>query len=265
MNFLTQVHPSPKHLCFLLLSSLFALAAQAATVRGTVTDALGAVLSRARVELTTNQEPIASVTADDEGKYEFHDVSAGRYQVCASAPSFELTSSMPFYVGEGAIANVDLLLAIGMVSQAVTVTATAMPTAQAQVGASITLISGDNYADKLDVQEGLRLVPGAQITQTGQRGGQSELFMRGGNSDANKVLIDGIPANDIGGAVDFGVLAATGIDQIEVLRGPNSALYGSDALAGVVSMTTPRGITPLPEITYSIDGGNLGTYRQEGT
>ena len=264
MKYLMRVHPCRKLLRFMLLSGLFALAAHAATVRGTVTDALGAVIPRARVELAANQESIASVTADDEGKYEFHDVSAGQYQVCASAPSFDLTSSKPFYVGEGAIANIDLLLAIGVVSQAVTVTATAMPTAQAQVGASISLIPGDDYAGKLDVQETLRLVPGAQITQTGQRGGQGELFMRGGNSDANKVLIDGVPANDIGGAVDFGVLAAAGIDQIEVLRGPNSALYGSDALAGVVNLTTSRGFTPLPQVTYSIDGGNFRTYRQEG-
>ncbi len=248
----------------LLLSSLLAMAADAATVRGTIADSLGAVIPNAQVEVIAHQKPIASATTDGVGRYEFHDVSAGRYQVRASAPSFDLTVSKPFYVGEGANANVDLLLAIGVVSQAVTVTATGRPTPEAQVGASITLLSGDDYADKLDLHEALRLVPGAQVTQTGQRGGLGELFVRGGNSDANKVLIDGIPANDIGGAVDFGVLATAGIDQIEVLRGPNSALYGSDALAGVASMTTPRGITPLPEVTYSIDGGNFGTYRQEG-
>ena len=250
--------------CWLVLPGLFALAAQAATVHGTVADSLGAVIPKARVELVADQKVMASVTADGEGRYEFRDLSAGRYQVQAGAPSFDLTVSKPFYVGEGANANVDLLLAIGVVSQAITVTATGTPTPQAQVGASITLLSSDEYADKLDVHEALRSVPGAQITQTGQHGGLAELFVRGGNSDANKVLIDGIPANDIGGAVDFGVLETAGIDQIEVLRGPNSALYGSDALAGVVSMNTPRGITPLPEITYSIDGGNFGTYRQEG-
>jgi len=250
--------------CLLLLSGEFALAAQAATVRGTITDSLGAIIPKARVELIINQKVIASTTADGAGRYEFRDVSASRYQVQASAPSFELTVSKQFYVGENANANIDLLLAVGVVSQAVTVTATGTPTPEAQVGASITLLSADDYADKLDVHEALRWVPGAQVTQTAQRGGLGELFVRGGNSDANKVLIDGIPANDIGGAVDFGVLAATGVSQIEVLRGPNSALYGSDALAGVVSMTTPHGITPLPEFTYSIDGGNFGTYRQEG-
>jgi len=266
MKYLKQEPPRKRFFCLLVLSSVLVVAAHAATVRGTVADSLGAVIPNARVELIliAHQRLVASAAADGVGRYEFHNVSAGRYQVQASAPSFDLTASKPFYVGEDANANVDMLLAIGVVSQAVTVTATGTPTPEAQVGASITLLSGDDYADKLDVHEALRLIPGAQVTQSGQRGGLGDLFVRGGNSDANKVLIDGIPANDIGGAVDFGVLATAGIDQIEVLRGPNSALYGSDALAGVASMTTPRGITPLPEVTYSIDGGNFGTYRQEG-
>jgi iron complex outermembrane receptor protein/vitamin B12 transporter len=264
MKSLRQNHPCGRFFCLLLLPSLFALTSHAATVRGTVADSLGAVIPKAQVELIAGRRVIGSAIADDEGKYEFHDVSAGRYRVRAKAPSFDVTASTPFYVGESANASVDLLLAIGVVSQAVTVTATGTPTPQGQVGASVTLLPADEFDGKLDVHEALRLVPGAQLTQTGARGGLGELFVRGGNSDANKVLIDGIPANDIGGAVDFGVLAAAGIDQIEVLRGPNSALYGSDALAGVVSMTTPHGTTPLPEITYSVDGGNFGTYRQEG-
>jgi vitamin B12 transporter len=264
MKHFTQNRACVEVFRLLLLCSGFALAARAATVRGTISDSLGAVIPEAQVELITNHKVVASMAADGEGRYEFHGFSAGRHQVRASAPSFDVTASKPFYVGKDATANIDLLLAIGVVSQAVTVTATGTPTPEAQVGASITLLSKDEYSDKLDVDEALRLVPGAQVTQTGQRGGLADLFVRGGNSDANKVLIDGIPANDIGGAVDFGVLAASGIDQVEVLRGPNSALYGSDALAGVVSLTTPHGVTPLPEVSYLIDGGNFGTYRQEG-
>jgi vitamin B12 transporter len=263
MIFLRHHPPRSTFFCLLLLSGLFPLAARAATVHGTVADSLGAVIPNARVELIANLKLVASATADGAGRFEFQGVSAGRYQVRASASSFDLTTSEPFYVGEGASANIDLLLAIGVVSQAVTVTATGMPTPQAQVGASVTLVSGDDYADRLDVDEVLPSVPGAQVTHSGGRGSLGELFVRGGNNDANKVLVDGIPANRIGGTVDFGVLATAGIDQIEVLRGPNSALYGSDALAGVVSITTPRGIASLPEVTYSIDGGNFESYRQE--
>jgi vitamin B12 transporter len=109
----------------------------------------------------------------------------------------------------------------------------------------------------------LRQIPGMQITETGQRGGTTGLSIRGANNKANKVLIDGVPVNDIGGAVEFANFATTGVQQIEVLREPNSALYGSDALAGVVSMTTARGATKLPLFTYAGDGGNFSTYHQD--
>ena len=73
-------------------------------------------------------------------------------------------------------------------------------------------------------------MPGVEVVQTGARGGTTSLFVRGGASNFNKVLIDGVPANDIGGAFDFSDLVATGVERIEVLRGSNSVRYGSDAL-----------------------------------
>jgi iron complex outermembrane receptor protein/vitamin B12 transporter len=127
------------------------------------------------------------------------------------------------------------------------------------------LTADDSYRYSTEVQNPLRLVPGLQVTQTGQAGGTTGLSIRGGNTDANKVLIDGIPVNDIGGAVDFSDLATVGVQKIEVLREPNSALYGSDALAGVVSLTTTRGTTKLPLFTYAGDGGNFSTFHQELT
>ena len=71
------------------------------------------------------------------------------------------------------------------------------------------------------------------------------------------------PLNDIGGAVNFANLATVGVSRIEVLRQPNSALYGSDALAGVVQFTSTRGSSPLPTLSYAVDGGNYGFFRQE--
>jgi iron complex outermembrane receptor protein/vitamin B12 transporter len=265
MTYFKQDHTRRHFFYLLLLLSSFTLLAGAATVSGTIADSLGAVIPNARVELMSGSTSIASATADGAGRYEFRNISAGRYEIRASAPSFDWTASKPFYVGEDANANVDLLLATGLIFQTITVTATGTPIPQAQVGASIALLSREGYADKLDVHEALRLVPGVQLTQTGRRGGLGDLFVRGGNNNANKVFIDDVPASDIGGAVDLGLLAVAGTDHIEVLRGPNSALYGADALAGVVSISTPRGTTLLPELTYTIDGGNFGTYRQEGT
>ena len=115
------------------------------------------------------------------------------------------------------------------------------------------------------MQDAIRLIPGAQVTQVGEVGGTTGLNIRGASTDANKVLIDGVPANSIGGAVEFANIASVGIDSIELLREPNSALYGSDALAGVVNMTTPRGGTPLPFFTYAGDAGNFHSYNNQVT
>ena len=136
---------------------------------------------------------------------------------------------------------------------------------ESQVGASITVIDDEEIKalNRLDVLENLQQVPGAQVVQTGQRGGTTSLFIRGGESDFNKILIDGIPINDIGGSFDFAQLANNGIENEEVLRGANSVLYGSDALSGVVNITSTRGTTPLPEVQYSVDGGNFSTGNQD--
>ena len=92
-----------------------------------------------------------------------------------------------------------------------------------------------------DLLEPLRTVPGAAVVQTGGRGGTTSLFVRGGSSNFNKVLLDGVPANDIGGAFNFADLPTTGVERVEVLRGANSVVYGSDAMAGVVSITHAAG------------------------
>ena len=101
------------------------------------------------------------------------------------------------------------------------------------------------------------------VVTYGQLGSASSIFVRGGNSNANKVLIDGVPAEDIGGRFDLGTVSTTGVEQVEAFRGPDSVLYGSDAAAGIFSITTPRGSTPAPSLIYEGDAGNYSTYRNE--
>src|SRR5262249_53703900 len=107
----------------------------------------------------------------------------------------------------------------------------------------------------------LRSVAGANVVETGNRGGITSLFLRGGNSNYTKILLDGIPLNQPGGPYDFGQIPSDNIGRIEVVRGPQSALYGSDAMTGVVQMFTRRG-TGLPEGEYTIAGGNYGTLKE---
>ncbi len=251
---------------FLLLASpIPAFAAEQGSLHGTVSDPLGAVVAGAKVELLNGTTVVKTTTTDGTGNYGFDVPKNARYRVRAVAPTFQSTTSDSVYVTRSAKAELDITLATQTLTQQVTVTASATPTPIAQIGASVTVLTADDYRQYTEVQDPLRQIPGLQVTQTGQLGGTTALSIRGGNTDANKVLIDDVPVNDIGGAVEFANFATTGVQQIEVLREPNSALYGSDALAGVVSMTTERGTTKLPLFTYAGDGGNFSTYDQTAT
>ncbi len=256
-------------MCFLVISSLSlsvaALAAEPGSLYGIVRDPLGAVVAGATVELLNGSSIVKTTTTDGAGNYIFEVPASARYRVRAIAPSFQSTSSASVYVTRSEKAELDITLATQTLTQQVTVTATATPTPIAQIGASVTVLTSDDYRQYTEVQDPLRQIPGLQVTQVGEYGGQTGLSIRGGSTNANKVLIDDVPINDIGGAVDFSNVATVGIQQVEVLREPNSALYGSDALAGVVSMTTARGTTRLPLLTYAGDGGNFNTYDQVAT
>ncbi len=253
----------------LLITSTHAQTAR--TLSGAVRDPLGANVSGATVQLIertpAGQDQVLATTLTDEtGKYNLplSGITAASYKVRASAALFQ-TTTIAAPQSNKSRENVDLTLDTATVTQQITVTATGEPTPIAQVGAAVTALPAADYRFMPEVQEPLRLVPGVQLTQVGQVGGTTSLFIRGGDSDANKVLVDGVPANAIGGGVNFTNLATVGFSSIEVLREPNSALFGSDAMAGVVSLTSARGVTPLPLITYAGDGGNFNTYRNEVT
>lgn len=248
-----------------LASPFAALAAEQGVLTGTVKDPLGAVVANASVELLNGLFVAKKTATDANGNYAFNVVESARYRVRAVAATFQATTSQPVYVSKSAKTELDITLATQTLTQEVSVTASATPTPVAQIGASVTVLTPEEYRQFIEVQDPLRLIPGLQVTQTGQLGGTTGLSIRGGNTDANKVLIDGVPVNDIGGAVEFANFATVGINTIEVLREPNSALYGSDALAGVVGLTTARGATRLPLLTYAGDGGNFGTYNQQMT
>jgi vitamin B12 transporter len=251
---------------FLIGSLLPAAAfAQNATVTGAVVDPLGGRLPGATVTLAGDRQSAGETTAGSDGAFSFTSVAPGRYRVTASLSGFETASSEPFYVGAGGTLTINVSLPLGPLQQAVVVTAGAAEVSQAQTGAPVTVIDAATLdaINKPDVLEALRLIPGTSIQQTGGRGGNTSIFLRGGESNFTKVLIDGISINDIGGGVDLAQLQTTGVGRIEVLRQSNSVLYGSDAVTGVVSIETRRGRTRIPELLYTLDGGNLGTVHTD--
>jgi vitamin B12 transporter len=239
------------------------MAQEQGVLTGQVVDALGARVAGAAVTLSRDGSQAGETKSDAEGAFAFRNLTAGRYQVTATAQGFQPRTTDPVYAGPSARATVEVVLEVGPLQQDVVVTAEAGQVLQSQTGAPVTVIDNATLEalNKPDVLEALRLVPGAQIVQVGQRGGATSLFLRGGASNFTKVLIDGMPANDIGGAFDFSQLDTAGVDRIEVLRQTNSVVYGSDALTGVVNITTRRGSSRVPEFEYAIDGGNLSTFR----
>jgi vitamin B12 transporter len=140
------------------------------------------------------------------------------------------------------------------------VTPTRLPTRPDAVVSSITTISGEDLRARgvRFVQDALREVPGATLVQVGSYGGVSSLFMRGGESDYVKVLVDGVPVNQSGGAYNWANLTTDNVDRIEVLRGPGSVIYGSDAVSGVVQIFTRRGQGRMA-FEGAAEGGTFGT------
>jgi iron complex outermembrane receptor protein/vitamin B12 transporter len=248
-----------------LASSAHAADDCAAAVTGRVLDPLGGAIGRAKVTLIRDEQPVTEAITDESGHFTVCSKESGRYQVRVEAAGFQSRDTDPMFVAGGDRVSLDITLPIGLVAQQVVVSATATMLPDSQVGASVTVLDQGllESLGKPDLLEALRLVPGAQVVQTGQRGGLTSLFVRGGNSNFNKVIIDGVPVNDIGGSFDFANLPVTGVERVEVLRNPNSVLYGADALASVVNITTRRGTSRVPELSYAVDGGNLGTVHQD--
>jgi iron complex outermembrane receptor protein/vitamin B12 transporter len=242
---------------------LFVATSHAVTVHGTVTDTVGRPVSDATVALVENGKVVLSATSHADGTYQLSTGSSGQFYVLVAGKSFRQVTTKSFYAGALDSVEQDVVLEPEWVRQSIVVTATGTPTPQAQVSASVTTIPEYDFRNRVDMVDALRQVAGFNVVQSGQRGGVSSVFIRGGSSDANKVLLDGVPIEDIGGVFDLSGLSTTGIASVEAYRGPNSVLYGSDASAGGIAFTTPRGSTPFPSLLYEADAGNFRTYRNQ--
>ena len=153
-------------------------------------------------------------------------------------------------------------------AEGIVVSATLIETPVNEIGSSVTIITGKEIErdQKRTLPDVLRTVPGLNVVQTGGPGGKTSVFLRGSNSNHTKVLIDGIDVNDPSqdGVFDFGQVMTSDISQIEVLRGPQSSLYGSDAIGGVVNIVTKTGEGP-PQFTGRLEGGSFETFNQSAS
>lgn len=147
------------------------------------------------------------------------------------------------------------------VRETVVVTATGRDMPESKVGASITVIERRDIEQRhaLSTIDLLRTIPGIVAVRTGGVGNLTAVFVRGGESTYNKVLLDGMPLNEPGGAFNFATLSPENIERVEVLRGAHSALFGSDAMASVIQLFSVRPDTPRPQLNLIADGGNYNT------
>ncbi|MEP7077596.1 MAG: TonB-dependent receptor [Chthoniobacterales bacterium] len=146
----------------------------------------------------------------------------------------------------------------------VVVTATRLETPAEEVPASVTVITADDFEEKqIDrVADALREAPGLSVVQSGTAGQLTSVFTRGLRSEHTQVLLDGIPVNQgLAGLFNFADLTTDGIERIEIVRGPQSTLYGPRALAGAIQIFTKQG-SGTPETTVTAEGGSYSTFRE---
>jgi len=242
---------------FLLLVAL--TAASAADLKVKVVDPQNAAVAGAQVTLLkTDGAVVHTATSIGDGSASFGNVSTGDYQVQVLAPGF---ASLIISVTAPCAEPVTAQLQLAPATEVVIVTATRTPVPAAESGASVSLLGAAQLQvmQPLDASDALRFLPGAVVDTAGQRGGLASLFVRGGDSRYNKVLIDDVPVNDSGGTMDFGVVPLSEVSRIEFARGAQSTLYGSDAMTSVVQAFSTTGNTRTPELRFGADGGNFDT------
>jgi len=230
----------------------------AADIKGTVTDPSGAGVSGAQVSIVDRVGVEAQTVADTAGGFNLKADPAPGARLAVTAPGFR-TVEIPLDQA-GTPANVKLELA--PVVDAVRVVGSAIDVSAEQQGSSVTIvprqeIRESNQPTAVDL---LRYVPGLAFSQTAYFGGVTGLFIRGGYANFNLVEIDGVPVNAFGGNFDFAHIPTESLDRVEVVRGPQSAIYGPYANSGVVNFVT-READASPNFDVLAEGGTYGERR----
>jgi vitamin B12 transporter len=237
--------------------------ARSAEIHGTVTDASGARITNAKVILIHNGKAVSTTVSGADGSFQILTGEKGRFYLVTSANGFRQLETPGFYARQLDDLERNLVLEPEWVRESIVVTPDGKPMPQPQTGAATSVLGPSELAGRIDLVSLLRLMPGTSVAQVGQTGAQASLFVRGGDSDNNKILIDGISAGDLGGRFDFGPLSTTGIERVEAYRGPDSSLYGADAESSVISLTTPHGTTSFPSFLFHGDVGDFLTSEED--
>ena len=256
----------PVPVLFFLFPLIFFLAgaAHAATVSGIVRDPDGRAVPGARVIATGVQpQPVETVT-DAEGRFRLEPLSAGRHDVRVLVDGFS-ADPQSISVTDTSSHDVVVTLRVTAVTESLVVSAAHIDLPLSQTAASVTVVSGADIAARQlrSVADALRTVPGVSVAQNGTLGSLASLFTRGGESDFTLVLVDGMRANAFGGGLDLSQVPLVDAERIEIVRGPQSAVFGSDAVGGVVQIVSRRcGRGPqCDRVDAAVEGGTLSSAR----
>ena len=234
--------------------------AAAAGVQGVVIDPDGRVTPGARILLSGPAATIATTLTDDRGRFQVANLDPGRYELRVALDGFR-ADVVTLELAADERRDIRIQLRVSAIAESIVVSAAHVDRPLSQVFDSIDVISAADLKSRQveTVSAALQGIPGLTVTSSGGRGGLTSLFPRGGESNFTLMLIDGIRVNAFGGGFDFAHLPVADIERIEVVRGPQSALYGSDAIGAVVHIVTRHGGPARTEGV--IEGGGFGTTR----
>ena len=244
----------------LVFPLLCSLAAFASDLEITVQSPSGDRVAGVQITLfrASDNLGMGTQTTVGDGTAEFSHLSDGEYRVVVLAPGFAEQAQQ---VSLPQTSSLTIALKLATTPQSVVVSGSSTPATVETTATSVGLLVADQLTllNPVASSDALRYIPGAVVSSSGQDGAIASLFVRGGESNYNKVLIDGVPVNDPGGYFDFGVVPMHGFERLEVERGPESTVYGTDAMTSVVQLWTATGSTPTPELEFGADGGNFST------
>jgi outer membrane receptor protein involved in Fe transport len=244
----------------LWLGLLPAAIASPFTVHGTVLDPSGAAIAGAQVS-AINRLGVAAQTATDlAGGFTLKIAESGDMRVTVTASGFETKSVPVAPTREPAALNIKLNIAPQV--DAVRVAGSAIDVPLSEQGSSINIVPREEIAGRNEglAVDLLRYLPGITIAQSGGTGAVADMFIRGGNYNFNMVQIDGVPVNMFGGAFDFAHIPTDWLERVEVIEGPQSAVYGAYANSGVINLVT-RSADDSPYLDLLAEGGTYQEHR----
>lgn len=248
--------------CLLLPLSFVSSFAAAATLTGRVVDPDGRVVPRATVILVGGSGPLKTAITDGRGEFAIDAPDANGLELRVALPGFRgelqgIDATQPRALG-------DIRLVVSAVTESVVVSAAQAEIPLSQATSTVTVLTGaELQAHQIhSVADALRIVPGMTVVATGGPGAVTGVFPRGGESNFTLVFIDDVPVTAFGGEFDFAHLSTANVERIEIVRGPQSALFGSNAIGAVVRVVTKKGGPPV--VAGGLEAGGYGTYRVNG-